>query len=155
MIHEAHLHEACCDLVADIAREKGKVKIKVAGTSMVPTIWPGDLVMVGRCEVAELKPGSIVMFRRNRGLVVHRVLSRTGKLIVTRGDAKRCVDEPVNVSDIVGEVESIVRNGRLLNPRGTIGTRAVAFLLRRSEGCAKLYLRFGFKLRGMSLVPIA
>ena len=126
MISEAHLQSACCDLVADIARNQGQVQLKVAGASMVPTLWPGDLVTVRSCDLSELQPGSIVVFRQNERLVTHRLMrvdfarwvdSTHGAdgCLVTRGDARSRCDKPVKASEVLGRVESAMRNGRPVN----------------------------------------
>ena len=41
---------------------------------MVPALWPGDLVTVRSSNLSELQPGSIVVFRQNERLVVHRLM---------------------------------------------------------------------------------
>jgi signal peptidase I len=147
LIQIAHLHEACCDLVADVARISGKVQVRVAGTSMVPTLWPGDVVVVRRCEPSELLPNSVVMFRRSGGLVVHRLILRTADQVTARGDAHSCLDEPVTLSDVIGRVELVIRNGRSIDPKGSIWCSGVAFVLRHSEWCACLFLRLSFRMR--------
>jgi signal peptidase I len=147
MIEGSQLHEACCDLAADVARSSGKVQIRVYGTSMVPTLWPGDMVIVRPCQPSELLPDSLIMFRRNGGLVVHRLIHRTKDQIVARGDAHSDLDEPVGLSDVVGRVESVLRDGRPVDPRGSIWCRGLAFMLRRCELFARMFLRLGFRMR--------
>jgi signal peptidase I len=142
-----YLRDACCDLVMEVARTSGKVNLRVVGSSMIPTLWPGDEVLVFRCEPSELQPNSIVMFRRNRGLVVHRLVLRTAGHIIARGDALSFPDEPVLFSDVVGRVESVLRNGRPVDLRGSLLCRGIAFVLRNSGSFAGLFLRLIFRLR--------
>ena len=117
MISEAHLQSACCDLIADVARNQGQVQLKVAGASMVPALWPGDLVTVRSCDSSELQPGSIVVFRQNERLVVHRLMRAdfarwvdsthwADGCLVTRGDARSRCDKPVKAGEVLGRVES-------------------------------------------------
>jgi signal peptidase I len=154
MIQRLHLHEACCDLVADVARISGKVQLRVTGTSMVPTLWPGDIVVVHRCEPSELLPNSVVMFRRCGRLVVHRLILRTADQIVARGDALSWPDDPVGVSDVVGRVEFAIRNGRRVDLKGSLWSRVVAFVLRHSEWCARLFLQLSFRIRRMRVAAV-
>ena len=147
MISQAHLQSACCDLIADIARNQGQVQLKVAGASMVPSLWPGDLVTVRRCDPSELQPGSIVVFRQNERLVVHRLVRwvdstrRAGGCIVARGDARPRYDQPVKACEVLGRVENAVRNGRPVNLQLSLWHSFLASVFRRSQWCASLYLR--------------
>lgn len=141
MISEAHLQSACCDLVAGVARLHGKVHLKVAGASMVPVLWPGDLVTVRSCDSSELQPGSIVVFRQNERLVVHRLMHWAGDCVVARGDARPRFDQPVKAGEVLGRVDSAVRNGRPVNLQLSLWHSVLASVFRRSQWCASLYLR--------------
>lgn len=146
MAIEAHLRAACCDLVLDALRISGKVKIKVNGASMLPAIWPGDLVSIRRCVPSELKSGSVIAFRQNRRLIIHRLIDRTGDSIVTRGDALPRFDADVHDSDVLGCVDTVMRNGRCVDPHRSPWQKAVAFILRHSEWCTWFFLRIGSRL---------
>ncbi len=153
MIAEAHLQSACCDLIAEVARNQGQVQLKVAGASMVPALWPGDLVTVRRCDPSELQPGSIVVFRQNERLVVHRLLRWVdstrwvGGCIVARGDARPRCDEPVRASEVIGRVEGILRNGRRVSERLSFRQRVVGLVLRRSAWATWQYMRVVNRMR--------
>jgi len=64
------------NLVADLARSFGRVRLRVNGTSMLPSIWPGDILTVNQCNAADLIPGRIVLCYRNQALVAHRVVGK-------------------------------------------------------------------------------
>jgi signal peptidase I len=155
MIPETHLQEACCDLVEEVARSSGKVHLKVTGASMVPALWPGDLLTVRTCDLSELSPDAIIVFRQKQRLIVHRLMHRTGDQIVTRGDARPCLDDPIAAGEIVGCVESVLRNGRPVNPRISLWQRSVAAALRRSEWCTWFFLRFSSRMRRMGIAGAA
>lgn len=149
MTQEERLREACCDLVAHIARASGKVQLRVSGASMVPALWPGDLLTVRSCCPHELAPNSIIVFRQDQRLVVHRLIRRIGDQMVTRGDARRHVDRAYEPGQIVGRVESVMRNGRPVSPRNSLWQQIVAVCLRRSEWYTWFFLRFSSKMRKM------
>jgi signal peptidase I len=155
MISEAHLQSACCDLVADVVRVSGKVQLQVAGASMVPALWPGDRVTVRSCDPSELGPDLIVVFRQNQRLVVHRVMRRDGNRIVTRGDARPCLDAPVLAVEILGCVETVTRSGRTVNPRLSLWKKAIASVLRRSEWFTWFFLRFSSRIRRFAVTVAA
>jgi signal peptidase I len=147
MMREAHFQKACCELVVDVARISGKVQLKVAGASMVPTLWPGDLVFVRRCDPAQLQPNAIIVFRQEQRLVIHRFMHWAGQSVIARGDARPCFDDPVSVDDIVGEVESVVRDGRTVSTGLSLSNSVIAALMRRSEWCTQFYMRLRSKIR--------
>lgn len=71
----------------------------VRSESMKPTINMADLVISG--PVNDLKPGMIVTYEHNKGLVTHRVLEIKGDTLVTKGDALEDPDSwPVPVSSV-------------------------------------------------------
>jgi signal peptidase len=136
-----------CELVTEVAHSFGEVCLQVTGSSMIPAIWPGDVVAVRRSELGELRPGQIVLYRQERGLVAHRIVHIHGNLLTTRGDTLRHVDPPVKASDLVGQVLSLVRNGQRVNLRQSSWQRICASLLRHSDLCLRMTLRLGLRLR--------
>jgi signal peptidase I len=137
---EACRRAAWRELVFDVARSSGEVRLKVSGASMLPVAWPGDVVTVRRCELADLHPGQIVLFGQKEKLTVHRVTHVAGDYLIARGDSLPCCDPPVSASEIVGQVMSIVRNGRLIPPDPSFWQRIVASILRHSGPCRRILL---------------
>jgi signal peptidase I len=117
---------------------------------MVPALWPGDLVTVRSCDTKALAPHSILVFRQNQRLIVHRLMRRDGDRILARGDARPRFDEPIVPAQIVGCVEAVTRNGRLIDLRPSLWQKAVASVLRRSEWCTWFFLRLSSRIRGFA-----
>src|SRR5215475_14796812 len=103
--------ELGCELVADVARRFGEVRLKVTGASMIPSIWPGDVITIRHID-ASLQPGQIVLYSREGRLVAHRITRVQGDLLSTRGDSLPCDDPPIHALDVVGQVISVARNSR-------------------------------------------
>src|SRR5713101_5606178 len=87
--------ELACGLAEEIVRNFGQVRLRVFGTSMVPSILPGDLVSVERIEMENVSPGDVVLFLQSGRLFVHRVEGRSAIAgeglpvelqVITRGD---------------------------------------------------------------------
>jgi len=135
-----------CELVADLVRNFGEARIKVTGASMIPAIWPGDVITVCRCEITELQPGQIVLYRRKGKLVAHRIRCVRGDLL-TRGDSLRYDDPPIRKSDIVGQVVCLIRNGRPVHLTQSCWQRIGSSILRRSDFCLRMALRLNHRLR--------
>lgn len=151
MFSETHLQAACCDLLASVVRDAGRASLRVTGLSMLPAIRPGDVLSIERVELSdggadELRPGQIILYNRNGRLTAHRIVSRSGGYLVTRGDRLPTCDPPVRASEVIGRVAGIKRNGRVVNPDQSFLQRITALVLRHSEGCTKLFLRLNSKM---------
>jgi hypothetical protein len=73
---------------ADVLRRSGHLHLRVQGESMLPTLWPGDVVGVSSCTLEEIRPGEIVLALRDSRFFLHRYIS-TCKLggFLLRGDS--------------------------------------------------------------------
>jgi signal peptidase I len=134
---------AGCELVAEVARSHGEVQLQVLGGSMLPSIWPGDRLIVQRRNPNQIQPGKIILYKREGGLVAHRVVARHGESLLTRGDSLLNADAPVPAEEIVGEIVAIIRRGRRVALELTLGRRMVAWVLRRSNFSTRVLLHFG------------
>ena len=67
------------DLVADALRGydgfAGRVRLQVYGESMLPTVWPGDVVEIGSCSLEDIRPGEILLAQRDGRLYLHRLIA--------------------------------------------------------------------------------
>jgi len=132
-----------CDLAFEVVRTFGEVRLEVTGGSMLPAVWPGDQLIVQSRNPNKIQPGQFILYLRDGSLVAHRVVSRDGDLIVTRGDSVPQADPPFPSSEVAGEIISIVRRGRRVAPELTFGRRLVSWLLRRSEFSVRVLLHCG------------
>jgi signal peptidase I len=114
---------------------------------MLPTIRPGDTLLIDNVGGDEIFEGDVVLFAHQRRLVAHRVMMKseaTGTpMVQTQGDAVGQPDRPVAVCAVMGRVSYIVRGGKLLKSRKTLhpSERVVAALLRRSSVGARIIER--------------
>jgi hypothetical protein len=131
-------------LFLEILKSSGQAKLRVTGTSMLSSIWPGDILEVRRQNAGEICPGEVVLFERDGRLLAHRVVEKVGRpertLLVTRGDGLRVPDSPVSPEELLGRVTAILRGGRRIVPRLTRWGRVVSWVLSRSDLCTKLAL---------------
>ncbi len=147
------------ELLAEVARKFGEIRFKATGDSMLPSVWPGDLLTVRRQSFSEFMNGEIVLYEREagentltrpygpaspggRGFVAHRVVGRRGRQLITRGDSLRQNDAPVDEEQVLGRVVSISRNGRAIGLEFTRTRRMAAWVLRRSDLAGRVFLRF-------------
>jgi len=100
-------------LAEEVLRSYGRLRIMARGSSMIPTIFPGDILFVERDPLARLRPGHIVLASRGGRFFAHRVARLTAlggaPRVITRGDAL-CAEDPAFLHDeILGRVTSVVR----------------------------------------------
>ncbi len=116
-----HFKQVCVELL----REGHGVKFRAPGGSMYPTICNGDLITVAPINPHDIVVSDIILYRHDYCVVAHRVVDieapqssalSTQHCFRLRGDAAINDDDPVHADQILGEVVSIERNGRLLNP---------------------------------------
>jgi hypothetical protein len=62
-------------LVADALRGRGHLRLRVHGESMLPTLWPGDVVEIEGCSLEDVRPGQIVLAWRGGRLFLHRLVA--------------------------------------------------------------------------------
>jgi len=135
------IHAAKCELAAEVLRTSGKLHLQVTGWSMLPSVWPGDTLIINRVASDEVVAGDIILFGRDRRLFAHRIVESNGaEGFVTHGDSMRNVDTPVAKEELLGKVSFIVRDGRCIEPRTTprFAERVVAALVRRSDTAARV-----------------
>ena len=100
--------------------------------SMEPTIGVNDLIVVEKTNSYEID--DIVVFQSGNMLVVHRIISIDGEMVITAGDNNDGEDTPINIKAINGEVVDIIPNLGLVlkivkSPIGLIVIVSLAVLL--------------------------
>jgi hypothetical protein len=100
-------------LAAEVLRNTGKLRLVARGHSMLPTLWPGDLLNIEATSVEWVRAGDLVLFSREDRFFVHRILGRnesTRPSLVTRGDSMPQADAPVFAEELLGRVVSFQRH---------------------------------------------
>jgi len=133
-------HALKCELASEVLRTSGSLRFRVTGWSMMPSVRPGDTLIVERVNGANLHEGDIVLFERDRRFFAHRLVKKLGNSqLVTRGDAMPAADPAIGEEELLGRVWVIERNGKSITPRRTPGfsSRAIASLVRNSPVAAR------------------
>jgi hypothetical protein len=79
-------------LAADALSQSGHLRLRVHGESMLPALWPGDVVEVASCSRQDVHPGEIVLARRQGRLFLHRLAHSTPQGFRLRGDSMPASD---------------------------------------------------------------
>lgn len=113
---QEELLTAATQLVAETLEHFGHVRFRASGTSMLPAIRSGDVLMVESCPGDRFRVGDVVVFMGTAGLVAHRLVATRGQVAVTRGDANWQSDLPTPTSRLLGRVTQLTRDGSPLSP---------------------------------------
>jgi signal peptidase I len=97
------------DMSLILLAEGKTIRIKAHGYSMYPAIKPGSLILIEPLKKkGKPLPGEIIAIKREKGIVVHRVVKRVItngiSYYITRGDSNANKDNPVTIEKIVGRV---------------------------------------------------
>jgi hypothetical protein len=139
-------------LLADVLRRgvhlRQGVQLRVHGESMLPTLWPGDVVEIVSCSLEEVRPGEIVLALRDGRLFLHRfVASCTPDTFLLRGDSMPASDPPYPPEAFLGRVVRSTGEGRSVSaPALRLGlgvkwSRTVGMLLCYCSLARRLALR--------------
>gem|GEM_PF-222480 len=130
-------------LAAEILSGCGAVRLKAWGVSMLPSVWPGDLLTIQSAAYGEVVPGDIVLVLRDNRFFLHRFVGQDGFLLITKGDAMPHNDPPVATCELLGRVHGIHRGNRSFVPSRRVSPlqSALAWVLCRWGPLRNLTLR--------------
>jgi signal peptidase I len=131
------------ELAAEILDVSGILRLQVLGTSMLPAIWPGNVVSIERAAANEIVPGDIVLAVREGRFFVHRVIEKRDCQWITRGDSLPQHDPPVTAIQILGRVSRIHGKAGVFVPKQRLSVfdRAFGSLLCRWDLLRNFALR--------------
>ena len=111
------------ELACEVLSRFGQFRFRAYGTSMLPAIWPGDLLEVERADRNPLQPsqlqdGQVWLTQQQGKLVAHRVVSfhaaGQGGIVWLRGDFLDAEDPALPLAALLGRVVGVIRYGRLV-----------------------------------------
>lgn len=130
------------ELATSVLRSGGRIRIKALGTSMLPSIWPGDILLIESTLTDEFTHGDVVLVKREKSILIHRLVNKNGPQWITRGDAMPQNDPPASPADILGKVSEIRCGARVITPKGPVPLlqRMLAWMLCHSQICRRVAL---------------
>jgi hypothetical protein len=149
---QSQQHSVKCDVAAEILRSFGSLRLRVTGHSMLPSIWPGDTLVVERRSFVRIVPDDIVLYFREGRLFAHRVIriidASGNARLITQGDALPKKDAPVSSAELLGRVSEIIRGSRHVHPptMPTVAKRCMAYVLRHCESLSRLLVHLHINL---------
>ncbi len=135
-------------LTVKVLGSHGQCRLQVSGSSMLPTLWPGDTVQIERRPLAQLRIGDVVLYERDGRLFLHRLVdlqtNTSGATLITRGDAVPQDDPPFPTDCLLGVLAGVRRGNEYVPiPKDmSAASRLISVLLSRSSWLVRLLLRF-------------
>jgi hypothetical protein len=65
--------KADADRIADELKRRGRTSIHVRGTSMLPLVRPGDVALICRDKLENMRSGDVVLMQRGDQLIAKRI----------------------------------------------------------------------------------
>jgi len=127
------------ELAAEILRDFGELRFRACGGSMLPAIFPGDILMIRRDPIGRIRQGHTVLSLRAGLFCAHRVVRienrSTAVRLITRGDALAMEDPAVSEDEYLGRVIGLHRGRkqREISDRPNLESCVFGCLLRRSD----------------------
>lgn len=105
--------------IAQLLEQRGRIRLRVRGTSMLPWVRPGDVVLIRRAGISDVRCGDVVLFKRHDRLVVHRLVEKRGSLnaaeFSAKGDAHPTGDGIVEQQEMLGRVVRLYRGHKAID----------------------------------------
>jgi len=93
-----------------------KIPLKSQGQSMLPILQPNDTVYFKKIPFPKIKINDLIVFKKKNQLITHRVIYKTKKYLITKGDNNPNSDGKIYPKQILGKVYQIKRNGQIFKP---------------------------------------
>ena len=131
------------ELAVEVLISGHRLHLRALGTSMLPSIWPGDLLTIEPAPEQEIAAGDIVLVARQNRFFIHRLIDKHESCWITRGDSLPQNDDPVASCEVLGRVSLIHKNKRKIvpEPRRSLFNRTLAWMLCSSDTLRTLALR--------------
>lgn len=85
-------------------------KIKTFGSSMSPLLQDRDIVYLKRIPFKRIKINDIICARKNKKIFTHRVIYKSDKFLITKGDSNLVSDGKIYPKQIIGTIYQFKRN---------------------------------------------
>jgi hypothetical protein len=150
---------AKCELAIEVLRSFGTLRFAATGWSMLPTIWPGETLVVECVGQDQVCIGDIILVGRDGRLCAHRVIGTAGNegnpQWITQGDALPVPDRPVADHELLGKVTHVIRAGDRAPLHGSFSGagKLVARIVRRSSIAARALVYLNHKREQESIFP--
>lgn len=135
-------------LAVEVLRSFGELRFVARGASMLPSIFPGDILLVSRQPAASVRCGHVVLTSRDGRFYAHRLVRKMEEggqhSLITRGDALADEDPPFPAQGSLGRVTAVVRGRKRIElaEKQRAGEKLLQWAVRHSDALAVWLLRW-------------
>jgi signal peptidase I len=131
-------------LAVEGLRSAGRLSFRVHGTSMLPTLWPGDMVTIEACAVEDVRAGEVVLACSGDRLFLHRFVGATENGFRLRGDSMPGSDPEFGREAMLGRLLDVARLGRSVRPaaKRNFVSRSLGFCFCHFDLARRIALRW-------------
>lgn len=97
--------------MSNIKKGVNTFSIRATGDSMYPILQDGDIIEYAQTPLSAININDIVLLLVNEKLITHRVIYKTKKTCVTRGDNNPTADHPIQRERALAKVVRFKRKG--------------------------------------------
>ena len=107
--------------IRTLISEGRTVELTAKGYSMNPFIMHlRDQIVLGPWKDEEIRKGTLVLAKTDKGYVIHRIIRREGNRVTLMGDGNIGLTEQADVKEIIARVYGVKRKGRTYGTDGLI-----------------------------------
>jgi len=135
-------HTLICTGLALWQEEGRTINLPVSGTSMAPLILPGDGICVRLMPPEKIRPGEVIAFVQDSHIVVHRLINKkkmSGRRMFYQKGINLQGGCWVEQNKILGRVESIKRQGRIMGLTGPYFQKFSRFIVFKERCLMRIY----------------
>jgi signal peptidase I len=100
-----------------LIRSQSYFPLKSQGQSMRPILFDNEIVYFKKTAFSKIKVNDLVVFYQKKKIICHRVIYKTDKYLITKGDNTLSADGKIYPKQILGRVYQIKRNGQFFDPQ--------------------------------------
>jgi len=102
--------------VINLLLKSNQLSLRSSGVSMEPFFHENDILYFKKVPFNKIKVDDFIVIKQNRRLISHRVIYKTDKYLITKGDNNPRSDGKIYPKQVVGRVYQLKRNQQILNP---------------------------------------
>jgi signal peptidase I len=123
------------------------------GTSMLPMIHQDDELDIWPVDFDSLKINDMAVFKEKDKIITHRVIYKTNKYVITKGDNNPASDGKIYRKQIIGQVKKIKRQGKSFDLKQLYLVQSTSYfkeIIKISEAFENKSIRYVF-LKGLPI----
>lgn len=130
-------------MATESLRHSGRLRLQVHGESMLPALWPGDVVEIASCPPEDVRHGEIVLALRDNRFFLHRFVApcKPGGFLL-RGDSMPGSDPQFPPEALLGRLVGNANQAFGTTRFGVKCSRALGLLLCHCSLARRVALKF-------------